>query len=57
MGSEKQKIVRNRNVVFHEYDTMEENEKGTKFTFEGVADLTPRQILSESITNDVGVPK
>ena len=43
--------------MFHEHDTMEENEKGTKFTFEGVADLTPRQIFSESITNDAGVPK
>ena len=43
---EKQKIVRSRDVVFHEHDTMEENVRGTKSTFEGVVDLTPRHISS-----------
>ena len=42
----KQKIVRSRDVVFHEHDTMDENVRGTKITFEGVADLTPRHISS-----------
>ena len=42
--SEKQKIVRSRDVVFHEHETIEEMEKilsGAKLTYEGVADLIP----------------
>ena len=54
---EKQKIVRSRDVVFHKHNTMEENVRGTKFRFEGVVDLTPIQISSESITDDARIPK
>ena len=43
---ENQKIFRSKDVVFHEHNTMEGNVRGTKLTFEGVADLTPRQISS-----------
>ena len=41
---EKQKIVRSRDVMFHEHETieyMEKNVRGAKLTYEGVADLTP----------------
>ena len=54
--SEKQKIVRSRDVVFHEHETIEDMEKnvsGAKLTYEGVADLTPEQTSLESVTNEV----
>ena len=53
--SEKQKIVRSRDVMFHEHETikdMEKNVRGAKLTYEGVADLTPGQTSSESATNE-----
>ena len=53
--SEKQKIVRNRDVMFHEHKTikdMEKNVRGAKLTYEGVVDLTHRQTSSESATNE-----
>ena len=53
--SEKQKIVRSRDVVFHEHETIEDMEKnvsGAKLTYEGVADLTPEQTTLESATNE-----
>ena len=53
----KQKIIRIRNVVFHEHDIMEENVRGTKLTFEVVANLTPAQISSKSIIDDAGMPE
>ena len=43
--SEKQKIVRSRDVVFHEHETivdMEKNVSGAKLTYEGITDLTPK---------------
>ena len=52
---EKQKIVRSREVVFHEHETIEDMKKnvsGAKLTYEGVADLTPRQTSSKSATNE-----
>ena len=54
--SEKQKIVRSRDVVFHGHETiedMEKNVKDEKFTYEGIADLTPEQTSSKSATNRV----
>ena len=40
----KQKIVRNRDIVFHQHETIEDMEKnvgGVKLTYKGVVDLTP----------------
>ena len=54
--SEEQKIVRSRDVVFHEHETIEDREKnvrGAKLTYEGVVDLTPEQTSSKSSTNEV----
>ena len=54
--SKKQKIVRSRDVLFHEHETikdMEKNVKGEKLTYEGIADLTPKQTSSKSATNEV----
>ena len=54
--SEKQKIVISRDVVFHEHETIEDMEKnvsGAKLTYEGVANLTPKQTSLESVTNEV----
>ena len=54
--SEKQKIVRSREVMFHEHETikdMEKNVSGEKLTYEGVVDLTPEQNLLESAINEV----
>ena len=51
---EKQKIVKSKDVVFHEHETiedMEKNVRGEKLTYEGVADLIPEQTSSESATN------
>ena len=56
--SEKQKTVRNREVVFHEHETikdMEKNVRGEKLTYEGVADLTHGQNSSESATNEAEI--
>ena len=53
---EKQKIVRNKDVVFHEHETIEDMEKNVssaKLTYEGVANLTFEQTSSESATNKV----
>ena len=58
--SEKQKIVKSRDVVFHEHETiedMEKNVRGAKLTYEGVEDLTFRQISLESATNEVEMSK
>ena len=41
--------------MFNEHDTMEENVRGTKLTFEGVVDLTPGQISSETIIDDARI--
>ena len=52
---EKQKIVRSRDVMFHEHKTiedMENNVSSAKLTYEGVADLTPEQTSSKSVTNE-----
>ena len=43
--------------MFHEHDTMEENVRGTKLTFEGVVDLTPGRISPKSIIDGVGIPE
>ena len=53
--SEKQKIVRSKDVLFHEHETiedMEKNVRGAKLTYEGVADLTLGQTSSKSATNE-----
>ena len=53
--SEKQKIVRSRDVMFHEHETIEDMEKnvsGVKLTYKGVADLTLGQTSLESATNE-----
>ena len=53
---EKQKIVRSKDILFHEHETiedMEKNVRGEKLTYEGVADLTLGQISSQSATNEV----
>ena len=53
--SKKQKIVRSRDVVFHEHETIEDMEKnlsGAKLTYEGIADLTPEQTSLESAKNE-----
>ena len=58
--SEKQKIVRSRDVMFHEHETikdMEKNVSGAKLTYEGVVDLTPEQNLLERATNEVEMSK
>ena len=55
-NSEKQKIVRNRDVVFHEHETIEDmskNVSGAKLTYEGDVDLTLEQTSLESATNEV----
>ena len=47
--SEKHKIVRSRDIVFHEQKTIEDvkkNVRGAKLTYEGVAYLKPRQTSS-----------
>ena len=57
---EKQKIVISRDIVFHEHETiedMEKNVRGAKLTYEGVADLTPRQTSSESATEEEKMSK
>ena len=54
--SEKQKIVKSRDVMFHEHETIEDMKKnvsGAKCTYEGIADLTPEQTSLESATNEV----
>ena len=54
--SEKQNIVRSRDVVFHEHESikdMEKNVRGAKLIYEGVADLTLGQTSSESATNEI----
>ena len=41
--------------MFHEHETIENIEKnvrGAKLTYEGVANLTPGQTSSESVTNE-----
>ena len=56
--SEKQKIVRSRDVVFLEHKTikdMEKNVRGAKLTYEGIADLTLGQTSSKSDTNEVEI--
>ena len=53
--SEKQKIVRSKDIVFNEHETikdMEKNVRGAKLTYEGVTDLTPGQTSSENATNE-----
>ena len=53
--SEKQKIVRSIDVMFHEHETIEDMEKnvsGAKLTYEGVENLTPGQTSLESATNE-----
>ena len=58
--SEKQKILRSRDVVFHEHETIEDMEKnvsGAKLTYEGVVDLTPEHTSLESATNEAEMSK
>ena len=53
--SKKQKIVRSKDFMFHEHETiedMEKNVRGAKLTYEGVANLTPGQNSLESSTNE-----
>ena len=53
--SEKQKIVRSRDIMFHEHKTiedMEKNVRGAKLTYEGVVDLKLGKTSSESATNE-----
>ena len=53
--SGKQKVVRSKGIVFHEHETIEDVEKnvrGAKLTYEGVADLKPRQTSSKSAINE-----
>ena len=53
--SKKQMIFRRRDVVFHEHKTIEnmkKNVNGAKLTYEGIADLTPKQISLESAMNE-----
>ena len=52
---EKQKIVKSRDIVFHEHETikdMEKNVVSTKLTYEGVADLTTRQTSSKGVIDE-----
>ena len=59
-NSEKQKIVKSRDIVFHEHETiedMEKNVRGAKLTYEGVADSTPGQTSLESVTNEAEMSK
>ena len=56
----KQKIIISKDIVFHEHETvedMEKNVRGAKLTYEGIANLTPRQTSSKSATNDVEMSK
>ena len=58
--SEKQKTVRSRDVVFQEYETIEDMEKnvsGAKLTYEGNTNLTSRQTSSKSSTNEAKMSK
>ena len=58
--SEKQKIVRSRDVVFREHETIEDMEKnvsGAKLTYRGVANLTLEQTSLESATNEAEMSK
>ena len=53
--SKKQKLVRSRDIVFHEHETIEDMEKkvsNAKFTYEVVAYLTPEQTSLENSTNE-----
>ena len=53
--SENQNIVRSRDILFHEHETIEDMEKnvnGAKLTYEGVADPTLEQTSLESATNE-----
>ena len=53
--SEKQKIVKSGDVVFHQHETiedMEKNVRGANLTYESVATLTLGQTSSESATNE-----
>ena len=52
--SEKKKVVRSRDVVFHENETSSNVEQvmgGDNSTSEGVADMTPVRIQPEDVTN------
>ena len=56
--SEKQKIVRRKDVIFHEHETIEDMEKnvsGVKLTYKGIADLTLEQTSLESATSEAGM--
>ena len=58
--SEKQKIVRSKDVMFHEHETIEDMEKnmsGAKLTYEVVADMTPEQTSLESVANEAEMSK
>ena len=53
--SEKQKIVICIDVVFHEHETIEDMEKNVSsaiLTYEGIANLTPKETSLESATNE-----
>ena len=52
---EKQKIVKSRDIVFHEHETikdMEKNVVSAKLTYEGVVDLTTRQTSSKGVIDE-----
>ena len=54
----KQKIVRSKDIMFHEHVTIEDMEKnmgGAKFTYEGVANLTSRQTSLEGATAEINM--
>ena len=57
---EKQKIVRNRDDMFHENKTIEDMEKnaiGAKLTYEGIVDLTPEQTSSKISIDKARLPE
>ena len=56
----KQKIVKRKDIAFHEHETIKDIEKnvsGTKLTYDNVADLTPEQTSLESATNEAKMSK
>lgn len=57
---EKQKIVKSREIVFHEHEIfkdMKKNASALELTYKDVADLTPKQTSLESALNELEMPK
>lgn len=58
LGPKKQKVVKSRDIVFHEYNTMEDLEKNVscpELTYKGIIDLTPEQTSLEGATDEVEI--